>query len=79
MSDKKINLEKIFQQQNPQDGTLPQWAILFAKEVCRQTLKLAAENARTTWKNCNHSSGQYCDCLPEIDEESITNTMSQVE
>ena len=40
-----INLEAIFEKQNPQDGKLPEWAKNFALEVCQQVLELAAERA----------------------------------
>ena len=43
-----IKLNEIFKQQNPQDGSLPNWAKEFALECCRQTLELAAENAKTS-------------------------------
>ena len=46
--DKKINLDEIFEKQNPQDGKLPEWAKNFALESIRQVLELAAENVITT-------------------------------
>lgn len=45
MSVKQINLEEIFEQQNPQDGICPKWAKEFAIEAVKKALKLAAENA----------------------------------
>ena len=67
-----IKLNEIFKQQNPQDGSLPNWAKEFALECCRQTLELAAENAEAIGSSCGF--GSYW-----VDKQSIIDTINQVE
>ena len=73
MSERKINLEEIFKKQNPTDtGTIPDWVRDLCIEACRQTLELAAENAKLYFTDLEQTE-------VDIDEQSILNTINQIE
>ena len=80
MSERKINLEKIFKEQNPTDtGTIPDWVRSLCIEACRQTLELAAENAKIKIKRIISESGTFPTYKDVIDVDSILNTINQIE
>ena len=76
-----IKLNEIFKQQNPQDGSLPNWAKEFALECCRQTLELAAENATAKieieWSG--NTGSEYCDEDAVVNKQSILDIIKQIE
>lgn len=73
-----INLEAIFEKQNPQDGKLPEWAKNFTLEVCQQVLELAAENAEITivneWDGIETGNKK----VVVVDKQSILDVINQV-
>lgn len=73
MPERKVNLEEIFNKQNPQDGKLPEWARILCIEACKQVLELAAENVNVYDYAENIDYSQY------VDKQSITNKINQVE
>ncbi len=83
MSERKINLNKILEDKNNlafEEGyanyfTEAQRDIIFKamEESIKQTLELAAENAKS-----KITSGDVMDFL-EIDKQSILNTLNQIE
>ena len=83
MSEKKINLEEILNNQIDKDfnfrlfyGEATTNRILSAmKEACKQVLELAAENADTKefFDHYNQWIGDF------VDKDSILNTINQVE
>ena len=72
---KQINLEEILDKiyvKNDKTNYYSKQTILFAmEEACKQTLKLASENAEAHGSNCGF--GSYW-----VDKESILNTISQI-
>lgn len=82
MSERKINLEEIAKLEFPEKESGYSFETLNAvtknliiramKEACRQTLELAAENAKT-----KQDPDFYC--LQNVDKKSITNTINQIE
>lgn len=69
---KTVNLEEII-------NTLPSFCIGYKnsikdamKEACRQTLELAAENAKHLWDNNENE-------LFDIDKQSILDTINQIQ
>lgn len=76
MSNKKVNLEEIYNQfeylsRVETDSSNIDYKgnmIKAMKEACRQTLELAAENAETIW-------GQT---IVKVDKQSILDTINQV-
>ena len=95
MSSDKINLEEILKRFSHVDhGAVEDFwftenVIKAMKEACRQTLELAAENAKINWVENNVEMESDTDfsfrdndgnwCKININEQSILNTIKQVE
>jgi len=89
MSERKINLEEILNEEynlnkdEDGNGIYYKWEIIKAmKEACRQTLELAAENAKVSIDRINYgciltefNKSSVC----EINKQSIIDTINQIE
>lgn len=77
MSERKVNLEEIFMGtslcRRITDRDDIEVIKIIAKEACRQVLELASENVEHKW--CERTDTELFD----IDKDSITNTINQVE
>ena len=92
---KKINLEEILDSKignvdaESKDRIWYDDAILAMKEACRQAVERAAENAEIDWTeneklivtdtDFSFRDGDYNWCKIKINEESILNTINQIE
>lgn len=76
MSKRKVNLEEIFMGtslcRRITDRDDIEVIKIIAKEACRQVLELASENAEVIILSYTHGD-------VEVDKQSITNTINQVE
>jgi len=66
--------EKIFKKQNPQDGTLPEWAKRLAKEYAKQLLEEYNDRIVENSKNWRDLSGGV---YKKVDKESITSQLAK--
>lgn len=84
MEQKTINLEKILDLHlSLSSQTIPQkqFYVSAMRDACKQVLELAAENAFIDYEDVAQNENQYLWLreYPEINKQSILNTINQIE
>lgn len=68
--------EEIFKQQNPQDGTIPEWAKRLAVSYAKEAIEQCAKNSKVIGR---WYDGEFIDYKPiSVDKQSILKLINEL-